>query len=607
MARDLLGDAYRCLLAGEFAAAEALCRKALRKPRLAATAREMLSDCYYNQGVMHVQYHGLMDEAEKAFLAALDYNPRHAKALNNLGALKESQGRIAEAVTFYHRALELAPDNVETARNLAVIYQKLDETEKAGELLAKLCAMDPANGGLYRLRRALLVKNIVPDAAYPAAVRGIIDGRLDEILAGSFRVARPEDYGMPYFFLSYHGLPNREINAKIARAYLHLCPELSWEAPGVRAQREPGQRVRVGIASANLFNHSIGHTTRGLVEKLDRDRFEVFVVRFGQAPGDGISRAIDRAADAVCTVPAVGLREAREKIASLALDILFYQDIGMEPFGYLLAFSRLAPVQVTSFGHPDTTGIPNVDYFISSSLYEVEQAQDHYTETLLRLPDAGTLAYYYRPGAPDHPVSRDEFGLSDDANVYFCPQALFKVHPVMDEIFSGIVKRDPKALILLIGSPEDAMRRNLENRLRNSMGSLIRGVRFVERIPHDRFLRLMSCADVMLDTVHFNGQNTNLEAFALGLPVVTWPGVMQRERHTLGMYQAMGLSLFADLIAGSVAEYAEKAVLVATDRAHRKELQSRIAEKCGVLYENRGIVRSFEAAFVRMLRDGRRA
>lgn len=69
----------------------------------------------------------------------------------------------------------------------------------------------------------------------------------------------------------------------------------------------------------------------------------------------------------------------------------------MEQKSYALAMARLAPVQFVSFGHPNTTGIPNRDYFISNDLYEPEDAQAYYTENLVLLRDLPTLAHYYRP------------------------------------------------------------------------------------------------------------------------------------------------------------------------------------------------------------------
>lgn len=599
----LLKQAQRHLQEGDYAAAEELCRKALSKPGLVPLARRMLADCLYNQGMVYVGYRD-MAAAERAFLEAVEQHPAHALSLNNLGVIKERAGEPEAAVGFYLRALKTDPKQPDTLRNLAVAYQRAGRLEEAEQTLKSLAALDPANAGLYLLRQAMLIEGIVPDAGYPERVRAHMHRLLDEcLLAKPIRMA-PEAFAVPYFYLSYHGLPNRALHAKIAQVYLHLCPSLAWRAPNLQRAPVEGRRIRIGIASSNLFNHSIGHTSRGFVEQLDRELFEVIVIRLGASPNDEIARAIDAAADAVHTVSAGSLAQAREQIAALSLDILFYQDIGMHPFSYFLSFARLAPVQLTSFGHPDTTGVPNMDYFLSSSLYELEGAQEHYSEQLVLVENAGTLSYYHLPTLPAESAARAAFGLRDDEHLYFCPQTLFKIHPDMDRIFAAITERDPKARIVLIDPKQGALRAALEKRFARMPAAARERISFVERMPHVRYLQLMQCADVMLDTVHFNGQNTNLEAFSMALPVITLPGVMQRERHTAGMLAAMGHELAQDLQASDSDDYADKAVSMATNPAAREDVRRRIAAARAVLYRNEAFIRACEAVFLRLAGGG---
>ena len=261
-------------------------------------------------------------------------------------------------------------------------------------------------------------------------------------------------------------------------------------------------------------------------------------------------------------------------------------------------------MQLTSFGHPDTTGIPNVDYFLSSELYETARAPDHYSEKLVTLPGMGTLAWYHRPAAPVSPLSRGAIGLADDDHLYLCPQTLFKLHPDMDRLFLGIVERDPKARIVLIEPADRAMREQVEARMAALSGALADRLVFVRRLPHADYLRLIAAADVQLDTVHFNGQNTSLEGFALGVPIVTLPGELQRSRHTLGMYLAMG---YTDLVAEDEDDYVRKAVAVACDPVLRSACSDRIRAAAPVLYENRAFVEGCEAAFSKMIADTVRA
>lgn len=592
----LLLQARNLVVIGQYTDAEELCRQALAAGGAVGALKQVLAEALYNQGVMLSQS-GMFDGAEECYKSALEANPKHALALNNIGSIRSLQGRHGDAIAYYKQAYSADPRCVPAARNYATALQYFDQLDEAASVFDKLTKLDPTNAGLYMLRHATLVRGIIPDRDYPDQVRERMNRMLDKCLASKLRATKPETFAAPYFFLSYHGKSNRELHRKIAQAYLHVCPGLDWTAPQVERAEDRRGRIRIGILSAHLANHSIGGTTCGLVEHLNKDMFEVVVIRLGRSPGDAMANRIDAAAASVLTVGTNDLHAARTAIAGLDLDVLFYQDIGMEPFSYLLSFARLAPVQLTSFGHPDTTGVPNVDYFISSDLYEPDDGQDHYSERLIKIAGAGTLSYYYRPVPPSDKVLRKEFGLSDGENIYLCPQTLFKVHTDMDSVLAGIVERDPKARIVFIEPSKVHYRRELEARWSNLRDGTLERVTFIKRLDHEKYLRLLACADVMLDTVHFNGQNTNLEAFSIGIPVVTWPGTMHRGRHTIGMYKKMGEEHFAELIAVNAADYADKAVRVATDAELRRTLQARIESNRSKLYEDIGFVRACEKIF----------
>lgn len=595
-----------------FLDAAAACKKALRKPQDFVAAKQRLADCYYNQGVLDLTHSGLIDDAEKHFRLALEHDPRHVDALNNLAGLYGLQQRFADAVTLYRQALAIDAKQAPVLRDLAVTLQRLDRIDEASVVLGELTELMPEDGSA-QLRDASLVASIIADAQYPALARRRMTERLAEFMQSGKPIADPTWLPPSYFYLSYHGLPNKMLNSALAAALLKACPTLGWQAPQVEQRRAvyreraagATQRIRIGLASAYLFNHSIGHTTRGLVEQLDRDKFEVIVIRLGAGRQDAISVAIDTAADRVVTTADTReLQQVRQRIAELELDVLFWQDIGMEPISYLLAFARLAPVQLTSYGHPDTTGIPNMDFFLSSDLYEPDGSAEHYSERLVCLAGAGTLAYYHRPEPPAGPPRRASFGLRDDTHVYLCPQTLFKVHPDMDDALAQIVQLDSRACIVFIDAAQGTMRERLQLRLEQRSAALAQRTVFVPRQSHADYLRLLQCADVILDTLHFNGQNTSLEGLALGVPIVTLPGAFHRGRHTYGMYQAMG---FEALIAADVGDYAAKAVRMATDAQFRQRCVDEIERRAGVLYQNERFVRDCEDAIERMMKMQSRA
>ena len=602
-----LVEAGQLLLSGQFEAAADACRRSLRLNKDPAVAIRMLADCHYNMGVMRMRAGASADAVQSEFRRALELDPTHADAANNLGSSILGKGSRDDALEWFRTAARLKPHEPRYLANLArglVLTGRLDE---ASSTLLALAHTKPDNAGAYLLTEALLVEEITPDEDYPARVRQRIQARLGRLLGEEQRISDPLELSAGYFPLSYHGVCNIEIARAMAQLYLKWCPSLAWTAPHV-TRWEPRGKIRLGLASRFFRNHSISNTSRGLVEELDRDRFEVIVIRLVPSPGDEAAKIIDGAADRVVTLPMSAggpgggraeLQAAREAIARLELDVLFYQDVGLEPISYFLAFSRLAPVQLTSFGHPDTTGIPNLDYFLSAALYELPGAQRDYSERLVEIPDVGTLAYYHRPPVPSLAPARKELALEPGDRVYLCPQTLLKVQPAMDAIFARIVELDPHARIVLIEF-EAHQRRALEERFLRSFPAMHKRVRFVPMTPYPRFLARLAGADVLLDTVHFNGQNTTLESFTMGTPVVTLPGSLQRSRHGYGLYKAMG---FMDLVAQDVDDYARKAVRVANDPAYRGYCQQRIRESSGVLFEDRRFIEHCENALGEMVRE----
>lgn len=540
-----LVEALRLVQARRFVDAMPLCKKAMRSQADYLTARYLLADCYYNHGVVEYFFARQLDSAERSFREAIGHNSDHAEAINNLAGLLSIQGRLDEAVHLYERLLALEPQRLTAYKDLVIALQQQDRLEEASSVLAELAKQMP-NDGCAQLREATLIRSIIPSSDYPEIARGKIRSQIKKFEESGLLIANPAWFPGVYFYLSYHGILNRDIHEMIARATLKASPSLAWESPHLLSDNSAKtDYIRIGLASRFFYNHSIGHTSRGFVEKLDRKRFQVVVIHLAPPKSDFIANTINQGADEVCILePKQSLQQARETIAGLKLDVLFWQDIGMEPLGYLLAFARLARVQFTSFGHPDTTGIPNIDYFLSSDLYETKDSHRHYSEKLICVEGYGTLSYYHKPPPPQGVWDKSKAGLSATDHIYLCPQTLFKIHPDMDEIFSGIVRKDPDARVVLIGNPENLMRKQLEARFAQTIPHSADHILFVPTRPHEAFLELLAAADVVLDTMHFNGQNTSLEAIAMGVPIVTLPGDLQRSRHTLGMYRAMGLPIW---------------------------------------------------------------
>jgi predicted O-linked N-acetylglucosamine transferase (SPINDLY family) len=122
-------------------------------------------------------------------------------------------------------------------------------------------------------------------------------------------------------------------------------------------------------------------------------------------------------------------------------------------------------------------------------------------------------------------------------------------------------------------------------------------VQFMRRLTLPGFLTLLRAASAVLDPLHWTGGNTTYESFALGVPVVTWPGEFMRGRVTTVASHQIGVT---DLVAADHASYADLAVRFSHDRAWREDVAKRLRENAPRLYDDVSVVRELEEVLTRI-------
>jgi predicted O-linked N-acetylglucosamine transferase (SPINDLY family) len=514
------------------------------------------------------------------------------------GGVLNACGAMEQALVHYDLAARLRPGWFDAWDKAAIIASALGLVDHSAYYISRAIELRPSDA--LSIRRALALRAIEQSPQSIDQTRQRLESALDQLLAqNNLNVPDPFPVAqLPIFYLAYHGKCNRTLSMKVSQVLAQACPALQWSAPHTRAPRRPGGRIKIGFASHYLRYHSIGRTTAGLVARLSREQFEVSVINLYPGPADALALRIQQSADH-CLNVGESLKSAQSQIAALELDVLFYQDVGLESLSYYLAHSRLAPVQCVSYGHPDTTGIPNMDYFVSNDLYERPDSSRDYSEQLFLLHNLPTLAYYYRPTRPGKPAHRQQFGLNPDEHIYLCAQTLFKLHPDFDQILAAILRRDPRGRILLIRLRCEQWCVQLRQRFERTMPDVAERISFFPGLPPTEFLQLLAVVDVVLDTPHFNGMNSSLEALAVGSPIVTLPTSLQRGRHTQAMYRTMDIG---DCIAKDAQDYVDIATNLANDSDFRRDVSGRILERNHVLFENDAVTREFERFFTTAVR-----
>jgi predicted O-linked N-acetylglucosamine transferase (SPINDLY family) len=181
------------------------------------------------------------------------------------------------------------------------------------------------------------------------------------------------------------------------------------------------------------------------------------------------------------------------------------------------------------------------------------------------------------------------------------PQSLFKIHPDNDALIADVLARDPKGVALFFASGQEILTQLFAGRLARAFEA--RGLDIHERaifmrsnIPHPTYLRLNELCDVMIDTLHWSGGNTSLDALASGLPVVTLPGTLMRGRQSQAMLRGMGAP---ELVASTPEDLVAKVVALGTDAERRRALSARLLANRGEIFEREEPIRALEEFLTR--------
>ena len=551
---------------------------------------------YPNSGVIWKLYGLSLQMQGKDALSALQKSaellPNDAEAHGNLAAALRACGQLEAAVASGRRALQIRPGFVEAYDNLGVALQNLGQLDEAVDSYRRAAELQP-----QALQHAIYAHLLLP--AIPKTAGNIAEWRerYQKGIAALMNIPgtlyEPGDkLSSPSFYLAYHNADDRPLMEALCRLFRTRVPDLTatyvqdWRSP-----TEKGQRIRVGFLSEFLCDHTIGKHYQGFIHHLDRNRFEVVVIHTPKSRRDTFRQHLDALADKVLNL-SVGLKNQQQAVADEQLDVLFYPDIGMTASTYFLAYARLAPVQATSWGHPDTTGLDTMDYYVSAVSNEPEQAEAYYTERLIRLNRLP--CFYYQPPASSIPqLSKAALGLPETGILYGCPQNLFKLHPDFDAVLAAIAEGDPTGHLILPEGKYAAWTKLLKARWAKTFPVLLERVLFLPYMSHDRFMAMMAQMDVLLDPIHFGSGNTFYDAMLNGTPVVTWPGRFARGRNVAAAYRQMGI---ADApIATHLEDYAPLALALAKDMKHRAALRDASLETAGrVLFGDMQAVREFE-------------
>ncbi len=333
-------------------------------------------------------------------------------------------------------------------------------------------------------------------------------------------------------------------------------------------------RIKIGFLSTRFRDTNLAIWLREWVAHLNRQEFLINCY-YLRDEVDEITHQFRDLSDNFYHIPS-NLEQVCQQIINDQIQILIYTDIGMDTQITLMAALRLAPIQCAALGHPITSGLPTIDYYLSRVLMEPDNAQEHYTEKLVLLPNLGICIP--KTKLPETVKSRSEFNLDEEAIIYLCCQSLFKYLPQHDYIFPAIAQQVPQAKFVFIEFPISSfVNQQFKHRLAKAFTNYALNSEdyctILPRLNEQEYLSLNLVADIFLDTFTWSGDNTTRMAIACNLPIVTSPGEFMRVRHSYGILKMLGVE---DTIAYSEEEYIDIAVKLGNNCQWRQNIVDKI-------------------------------
>jgi len=545
------------------------------------------------------------EEALASYEKSLEIQPRYVKALSNRGNLLHDLMRDDEALASLNQALVINPDLGEAHYHLAKVLLFTGQRAECEAQYERALALDPdlieARFGLCMAQLPIVYRSeaeiIERRAAYEDRLRRLSDA-VDQGRATGDLMAGLGSH-MP-FYLAYQGRNDLELQRLYGSLACRIMGDRYPPAP-ISGRAGPGERIRVGIVSAYFRHHSVWKMPiKGWLSQLDRGQFRIY----GYHIGTERDRATELAAS-LCERFVQGplsIDRWRKEIVTDAPHVLIYPDIGMDGQSVQLAGQRLALIQCNSWGHPVTSGMPTVDYYLSSDLMEPPDGQEHYTERLIRLPN---LSVYYEPvEVKTIPVDRAQLGLRATAPVFWCAQSLYKYLPQYDQVFPRIARQLGDCQFVFVPyRTGTAVTEIFQQRLRDAFArfGLSAGDHcvFLPRLDQDRYVAAIGQCDVFLDSISWSGCNSTLESLAHDLPIVTLRGDLMRGRHTAAILERMGVT---ETITDTVEDYISAAVRLGGDVSWRNAIKARIAGNKHRIYRDRACISALEEFLERAAR-----
>ena len=595
------------------------------------------------QEAQGLQRGGKPADAERLCRLILETTPGHAAAHRLLGIILLERGEPGDARDHFAHAIAIVPNEPSFHQNMAMALGALGDDKGSLAALDKALWIKPGYALAHFNRGETLLTltrlNEAIQSFQTAITLGLADGRPQCGIGIAYYLAERFDEARAYFedaakrnpkllglserilfcamrtcdWISFGSLVRRvvddvEIRRLKSEPFMFLClpttPQQQRHCAEIfsasecppkpqlaRKTRREG-RLRIAYLSKDFYDHPVTYLMAEILERHNRDDFEIFAISHGPDTGSSGRARIIKAADHFIDVRNMSDRQAAEKMADLDIDIAIDLVGHTRDARPAILSHRPARLQVNYLGYAGTIGASHLDYLIGDKIITPPEHAAYYSEKLVQLP-----VCYLPPSArpapnDDNTVTRAACGLPENGIVFAAFNNSYKITPEIFSIWMRLLERIPGSVLWLRDDIASAAK-NLKQQAQN------RGIDPVRLIfaPHtgarEHFARL-ALADLFLDTSPYNAHTTAADALWVGVPVVTLLGDTFPGRVAASLLTDAGLP---ELIAPSLLEYESLALKLAGDRAYHTRIRNRLSERRGPMFDAAQFTRYLESAY----------
>ncbi len=551
------------------------------------------ANTHFNAGHAY-QNLGLYTEAIACYQKAIQYNSAHFESHNNSGMIYLEAADFDSARTSLEKAFEISPDSDAVRANLSSLAIKTGHLEQARKHYQYIASKYPEND-LLKLR----VISLCPDLIHSNSEIDLFRANLSQQVKNLDlnKVHSPletlaELTAPPPYNLQFHGRNDRSIKEQYADIYRSIVrKQYSREE---FKQKQISGKPKLGFLITSGHEGAFERFIGGVVKRLNYESFEP-IIFCGSAILNSFKKKLN--CDSLKFIPLPNrLDQTVQVIKEQNLNLLYHWEVGSDSVNYLVPFFQPAQKQIVSMGMPVTTGIKEIDYFLTSRPVEPETYDSHYTEKVIL--GETLMSWQDRREWNNQEKILDELGITSQNHLYLCGHKIQKFHPDFDSVLAQILERDPNGLILIPGDKTGLFTPQLLERFEKEFPGICSRFRILPKLNYDQYFSLVSKCDVLLDPLHYGGGLSSYDGFSLNKVIVTLPGEFHRGRYTAAFYRKMNLPSF---ISSNVDEYVKQAVQVGTDKEYRIELERKIESASPVLFQNQDVVNEYQQIFEKLI------